>query len=133
VITQAFKRALVLLVSICLVSSGIPGNTRAGDARGDADARPAAAEPTAVPAAPSADDHFLRDAVASAGFAAQPPDTVDDDFFLPEETDKKKLYRDIAVFVIAAAFVAFFIIKVFIEKDEEPAEDDGNGKDIPPP
>jgi hypothetical protein len=127
VITRTFKRAVAFLVSTCLVAAGMPARSaRAGGVGGESAAPVAGSEKTAA-------GHFLRDAVASAGFAAQPPDTVTDDFYLPEETDKKKLYRDIAVFVVAAAFVAYFIIKVFIEKDEEPADDGDDGKDVPPP
>jgi hypothetical protein len=76
-------------------------------------------------------EHFLRDAVPSAGFAAEPEDTTDD-AFLPEEKDTKKLVWEIAAWVVGAALVAFFIIKVFIQ--EEPDEpDDGGGTKPPPP
>lgn len=74
--------------------------------------------------------HFLRDAVPSAGFAAAPEDTTDDEF-LPEEHDTKKLIWDIAAWVVGAALVAFFIIKVFIEKD--PDEPQGGGSTKPDP
>lgn len=74
--------------------------------------------------------HFLRDAVPSAGFAAAPEDTTDDEF-LPEEEDTKKLIWDIAAWVVGAALVAFFIIKVFIE--EEPDEPAGGGSTKPDP
>ncbi len=80
--------------------------------------------------APSSNPHFLRDAVAGAGFAAAPEDTTDDEF-LPEEHDTKKLIWDITAWVIGAALVAFFIIKVFIEKD--PDESDGGGSTKPDP
>ena len=70
--------------------------------------------------------HFLRDAVPTAGFAAAPEDTTDEDEFLPEEEDTSKLVWDIAAWVVGAAIVAFFIIKVFIEEDQD-EEDDGGG------
>lgn len=117
------KTAMALGLSVCLVSAGIPlpgGRT--------VRVREASAEPV-----PAHNEYHLRDALP-ATFTPEPPDTVvDDDFFLPEETDRGQLYRDIAVFLVASAFVAIFIIKVFIEEDDEPADDDDNGKVVPPP
>jgi hypothetical protein len=118
---------VAILVSVSLLPLGTPA---AGARAGETAPATGAGQSTAE----AVDDHYLRDAVALAGFVPEPPDTVsEDDFVLPEETDNKKLYRDIAVFVVASAFVAFFIIKVFIEEDEEPADDGSNGKDVPPP
>jgi hypothetical protein len=88
-----------------------------------------AAEPEARPA----DDHFLRDSIPATMAALDPPDTTDDDFLLPEEKSKKKIVKEILIWTIAAAFVAFFIVKVFIDHDDDPAKDGGNGKDVPPP
>jgi len=116
-------------VTVCLLGMALPP---AGTSRAQAQTNmrvQAAAEPEASPTV----DHFLRDSIPATSFALEPPDSTDDDFVLPEEKDKKQLATEIAVFVIAAAFVAFFIVKVFIEKDDEPADDGGNGKDIPPP
>ncbi|HET6348847.1 MAG TPA: hypothetical protein VFH88_07145 [Candidatus Krumholzibacteria bacterium] len=62
-----------------------------------------------------------------------PPDTTDDDFVLPEEKKNKNLAREIAVFVVASAFIAFFIVKVFIEKDNPSPPPPTNGKPITPP
>jgi len=58
-------------------------------------------------------------------------DTTEVDF--PEEEEgQKHLVRDLGVFVMVAAFVGYFIAKVFLEGDaEETAPVDG-GKDIPP-
>ena len=89
----------------------------------------ASPEPVARPA----DDHFLRDSIPASSFVADPPDSTDEDFVLPEEKSMKQLAKEIAIWTIAAAFVAFFIIKVFIQEDDEPADDDDGGKDIPPP
>jgi len=80
-----------------------------------------------------ANDHFLRDSIPATSFAADPPDTSGDDFVLPEEKSEKQLAKEIAIWVVAAAFDAFFIIKVFIQEDDEPPPDDDGGKDIPPP
>jgi hypothetical protein len=58
---------------------------------------------------------------------AQPDTTV---FEFPEE-ENKHLIRDITVFVIAAAFVGYFLVKVFLEGDTEEEEEEDNGKTIP--
>lgn len=125
----AFRRIVAGTVTVCLLGLTFPSSgIRSACAQAHTRVQ-AAAEPEARPA----DDHFLRDSIPATSFAAAQPDTTDDDFVLPEEKDKKQLAKEIAVWVIAAAFVAFFIVKVFIEEDDEPAADDGNGKDVPPP
>ena len=71
----------------------------------------------------------LRYALPMASSLAQPDST---EFEFPEK-EEKHLARDITVFVIVSAFVAYFIIKVFLEGDkDEENTDDGGGKDIPP-
>jgi hypothetical protein len=75
-------------------------------------------------------DHFLRDAVPSAGFARQPEDTTDD-FFLPNEKDTSDLLWEVAAWVIGAAIVAYFIIKVFLE--DEPDDTDNGSQPKPDP
>ena len=57
-------------------------------------------------------------------------DTTEVDF--PDEGEgQKHLVRDVAVFVMVAVFVGYFIVKVFLEGDTvEPAPPD-HGKDIP--
>jgi hypothetical protein len=74
-------------------------------------------------------EYFLRDAVPSSGFASAPEDTTDP--FLEEEKDTKTLVWEIAAWVVGAALVAFFIIKVFIEEDPDEPEDDGSDKPDP--
>jgi hypothetical protein len=56
------------------------------------------------------------------------PDTTEFEF--PED-DTKHLARDITVFVIAAAFVGYFIVKVFLQGDTEKEEEEEKGKEIP--
>jgi hypothetical protein len=86
--------------------------------------------PRGVPLTPNR--YFLRDAVPSAGFASEPEDTTDD-AFLPEEKSTKQLVWEIAAWVVGAALVAFFIIKVFIEEDTDEDDDDGGTTKPPPP
>lgn len=58
------------------------------------------------------------------------PDTTEFDF--PEEEDKH-LIRDITVFVIVSAFIAYFLIKVFLEEDvEQEKTPPDDGKEPPP-
>ena len=58
-------------------------------------------------------------------------DSTGDEFEFPED-EESHLARDITVFVIVSAFVAFFVIKVFLEGDTDQTETpDGGGKEIP--
>ena len=50
----------------------------------------------------------------------------------PEDEDDDHLIRDVAVFLVVATFLAFFIVKVFIEGDEADPPVDTGGKEIPP-
>jgi hypothetical protein len=72
----------------------------------------------------------LRHAIPATGGFAQPDST---EFDFPED-ENKHLVRDITVFLIASVFVAYFIIKVFLEEDktEDDGDDGGNGKPPPP-
>jgi hypothetical protein len=59
-------------------------------------------------------------------------DTTEVEFPDEQQDGEKHLVRDVAVFVMVAAFVGFFIAEVFLktEADETP-DDDGGGKIIP--
>jgi hypothetical protein len=117
------------MVSVCLLCMGFPQpGVRA--ARAETHMR---VQRSAGADAQPASDHFLRDALPATIMASDPPDTTGDGFVLPEEKSKKKLAKEIAVFVIVAAFVAYFIVKVFIEKDNQSADTGSNGKPITPP
>jgi hypothetical protein len=56
-------------------------------------------------------------------------DTTELEF--PEDEEGKHLVRDIGIFIIVSAFVAYFIIKVFLEGDKEEPPPPENGKEIP--
>jgi hypothetical protein len=123
------SRGIAGTVTVCLLATGVPaGGTCSARAQTNMRVQ-AVAEPDASPTV----DHLLRDAVPATAFSLDPPDSTADDFVLPEEKEKKQLVKEIAVWTIAVVFLAFFIVKVFIEEDDEPAEDDGGGKDVPPP
>lgn len=122
------RRCVAGTVAVCLLSAGF-SRTGPGSARAQANTRVYAAADDARPG----NDHFLRDSIPATSFAADPPDTSADDFVLPEEKSKKQLAKEIAIWAVAAAFVAFFIVKVFIQEDDEPPPDDDGGKDVPPP
>ena len=72
----------------------------------------------------------LRYAIPATGGFAEPDSSG---FEFPED-ENKHLVRDITVFLIASAFVAIFLIKVFMEEDteEDNPDDGGNGKPPPP-
>ena len=62
---------------------------------------------------------------------ASEPDTSQAGFEFPEE-EKKHLARDITVFVIASAFIAAFVINVFLKGDTDtPPDNRPPGKTIP--
>ncbi|MFH1755228.1 MAG: hypothetical protein ABIA59_05945, partial [Candidatus Latescibacterota bacterium] len=47
------------------------------------------------------------------------------------EDEERNLLKEITVWVIGAAFVSYFIIKVFLEGDTNEPDPDGSGKKIP--
>lgn len=133
------KTTLVFLLTACIICCGLP-RSHAANARiphGTQTSAEAAALPAADPAPDGATPS--SEAVARAVAAGAPvlaygalnasaePDTTEFEF--PD--DEKHLARDITVWVIASAFVAFFIIKVFLEKDkDEPVDNSPPGKQI---
>jgi hypothetical protein len=56
-------------------------------------------------------------------------DTTDYEF--PEDEERKHLWRDVVLWLVVAGFVAYFVIKVFLEKEPEAPPDDNGGKDPP--
>ncbi len=88
---------------------------------------------SAQPELATSHDHFLRDSIPATLAATEPPDSTDDGFVLPEEKSKKQITKEIVMWTVIAAFVAFFIVKVFIEKDDDTADTGSNGKPITPP
>jgi hypothetical protein len=88
---------------------------------------------TAQPEPAPSNAHFLRDSIPATLVASEPPDSTDDGFVLPEEKSKKQITKEIVMWTVIAAFVAFFIVKVFIEKDDDSGDSGSNGKPITPP
>ena len=131
-------KPLVLALVISIAAAGFPRRSH-----GDVPVLPAgAASPSAAARTPSSGSaikpHGGRLSVDAAnalrygafGYAAQ-PDSTEDEFEFPEDKESH-LARDITIFVIVSAFVAFFIIKVFLEGDtDETDSTDGGGKPIP--
>jgi len=94
---------------------------------------PRTAVPTAmpVPAMSDAGTGLLR--FGAMSYALAQPDTTETGFEFPEE-DKDHLVCDVILFVVVAAFVAYFVIKVFLEGDTDDEGGDGDdGKTIPDP
>lgn len=119
---------IVGVTFLCLTcSSGPPAlGDRRGSRSANEAARPAASDDQKTP-------FTLSGWEPSAGFLAASAlaDTTETDFPEDEEEGKKHLVRDVGVFLIVSVFVAYFVIKVFLEGDtDQPPPDDG-GKVIP--
>ena len=125
------NKHLVCIVLVAFVSYILPGNVFADDKlKSGKKTADEAASMLSQETPPDDSARSLRYAVPMTGGYAQADST---EFDFPEDK-KKHLYRDIAVFVIISAAVAYFVIKVFLEgdKDEEETDDGGSGKPPPP-
>ena len=114
------------LLSIAIVWLSVPRRAVSEESFDHGEATSSAA---AIPVMPSSS----RDASMPGGIrhAYAFGDTTDD-YEFPEEEESKHVWRDVALWVIVAGFVAFFIVKVFLEGDEDESNTDDGGKDIPP-
>lgn len=125
------NKHVVFLVLVAFASYVLPVDVIAGDSL-EAGKRSAAsaAEMSPQGSTPEGTVPSLRYAIPMGVGYAQPDTT---EFEFPEE-EEKHLYRDIAVFVIISGFAAYFLIKVFLEGDEddEGGDDGGGGKPGPP-
>lgn len=124
----AARISLVLLLTACIVACGLPRPAaRAGSLpRGAGTSSDAAAmeDSGGSPRVPAEGPVLALGALS----AYAEPDTTEFDF--PED-ESDTLVRDITVWVIASAFVAYFIIKVFLEEDkDEPVDNTPPGKQI---
>jgi hypothetical protein len=128
------KTTLVFLLTAGIICCGLPrpGTATVRIPRGTHTPAEAAALPSADPApSPDAVSRAVADGVPVLAYgalnASAEPDTTEFEF--PD--DEKHLARDITVWIIASAFVAFFIIKVFLEEDkDEPVDTSPPGKQI---
>jgi len=131
-------KSVSILLSVCIAAVGFPrsagslprpGKPAATVSRGAAtsDEATAVIVPEQVAASATTGQPLRLGAFA---FALAQPDSTEEGFEFPEE-EESHVTRDIIAFVIGSAFVAFFIIKVFLEGDtDDPPPDDG-GKTIP--
>lgn len=133
---DAVKRTLVGVLTAAIVSVGLPhpapGAPAAETIARGTDSADEAAAPSHHPAPPSDSDRAVDTGAPILAYGAMAafddPDTTE--FQFPEE-NKRSIVKDITVWVIASAFVAFFIIKVFLEKDkDEPVDKSPPGKKI---
>jgi hypothetical protein len=92
-----------------------------------------AGEPTAAGAAapklPGSDDRVTPFAAIGESYAYA--DTTDD-YQFPEDEEQKHVWRDVVIWLAVAGFVAFFVIKVFLEGDKDEPQTEEPGKQVPP-
>ncbi len=69
-------------------------------------------------------------ALDGLGMSSAGADTTDYEF--PEDEAKKHVWRDVALWLVVAGFVAYFVIKVFLQEEPEDPPADKPGKDPPP-
>lgn len=121
-VRRAFRRLVVITLCCSVVAFGVPLRraAAAGEWRRGNDT---AAEAAAV---------TLVGGFASSGlFSAAHGDTVGYEF--PEDEEKpRNVVKDVIVWTAIAGFVAFFVIKVFLEGDTDTPEPPSGGKDAPP-
>jgi hypothetical protein len=84
-----------------------------------------------APMIPAAVSLLEQPVLIYGAFAYMQPDSSEEDEFEFPDDKENHVTRDVTVFVIASIFVAYFIIKVFIEEDPPENTDDGGGKTIP--
>ncbi|MCZ6766384.1 MAG: hypothetical protein O7D32_05575 [bacterium] len=122
------KTYLVYLLSCSMVVCTLPRRSRAASTwKGEASGDDAVASASAL-TTPSDSFNSLRYDGWKAAFARS--DSTGYEF--PEDEDDNHLIRDVAVFLVVSAFLAFFIIKVFLEGDEADEPVDEGGKELPP-
>lgn len=117
------KQTLAVVLTVALIIYTLPRPVRAQSVQAAASAADVGATSHATTVATV--EPLLRIALAPAatsGFA-QADST---EFEFPAE-DRSHLARDITIFVIVSVFVAFFIIKVFIEDEPDEPDDGGSG------
>jgi len=112
------KTYLVYFLAITIVSLALPFPAVGGG--GFAPGKLSSDE-AAAPALPM-DDVSPFGAI---GHAFAFGDTTDYEF--PEEEEAKGVWRDVALWLVVAGFVAFFIIKVFLEGEKDKSEGEGGG------
>lgn len=119
----SFKKLLSFILIFSLVASGLPGGAMGKNffVKGEASAAEAAntASPTNRPSP------LLRSIPA---FRSQPDST---ETLLFEEDEERNLVKEITVWIIGAAFVGYFIVKVFLEGDTEETVQEKPKKEIP--
>ncbi|NIM19822.1 MAG: hypothetical protein GTO51_06215 [Candidatus Latescibacteria bacterium] len=69
-------------------------------------------------------------AAKSLGAFALQPDTTEASLY-EEEEEERNLVKEIIMWTIGGAFVSYFIIKVFLEGEEEESPPQKPGKEIP--
>jgi hypothetical protein len=126
---ENLNRAMVVVLVACIIAAGLPRRAPATAAlRGGASSPDSAAsldlDTAGNPPAPSSRHRVPGAPVLALGALNAYADPDTSEFQFPED-DSETLVRDITVWVIASAFVAYFIIKVFLEEEDDEPEDEG--------
>jgi hypothetical protein len=120
------KKYLVYILSIAIVRLAVPAPV-AG--QGDFAYGKRSAGEAAAPELFDGDGGRWMHGPVGHGLAFA--DTTEYEF--PEEEENAKMWRDVVLWVVVAGFVAFFVIKVFLEGETDESEGGGSGKPEPTP
>ena len=122
--TILLKRLLIYLITISVVAAGLPpaASSRQFDTAGAESAQEAARYESSQPP--------LSPAVTNAlGFSSLLSDTTQSVYF--DEEEERNLVKEMIVWFIGAAFVGYFIVKVFLQGDTDEEPPPPKGKQLP--
>jgi hypothetical protein len=122
---HVFRKCIAWAVTGALISSALPPAARGEIERGSTSADGAARNPRA--------NQVTLNSLASEGWKAAfaAADTTEYEF--PEEEKHRNIVREVTLWVVVSAFVAFFMIKVFLQGDTSTPPPSKTGKPPPPP
>ena len=122
--TTLLKRLLIYLITLSVVAVGWPpaAGSRQFDTAGAESAHEAARyESSQPPLSPAVTN--------SLGFASLLSDTTQSVYI--DEEEERNLVKEMIVWFIGAAFVGYFIVKVFLQGDTDKESPPSQGKPYP--
>jgi hypothetical protein len=121
------KQVLALVLASGIVALGFPPAAGSPEFVGDRAGKTTAEEAARYESPPAP----LSPAFThSIGFAALISDTTEAVF--EDEEEDRNLAKELTVWIIGAAFVGYFIVKVFLQGDTDEAPPPDTGKQPPP-